>query len=44
MDDATSRDTDVRDQSLFSDADPVPAVRELMDAGELASTPRTELS
>ena len=44
MEDATSRDTDVRDQSLFSDADPVPAVRELMEAGELASTPRTELS
>ena len=44
VDDATARDADLRDQSLFSDADPVPAVRELIDAGELASTPVTRLS
>jgi catechol 2,3-dioxygenase-like lactoylglutathione lyase family enzyme len=44
VEDATARDMDPRDPSLFSDANPVPAVRELMEAGELASTPVTQLS
>jgi catechol 2,3-dioxygenase-like lactoylglutathione lyase family enzyme len=44
VEDATARDADPRDRALFSDADPVPAVRELMDAGELATTPTTRLS
>ena len=42
--DATGRDTDFRDPGLFSDPDPVPAVRELLDTGELAATPRTRLT
>ena len=44
VDDATARDAALRDRELFSDAAPVPAVRELMDAGELATTPTTQLS
>jgi catechol 2,3-dioxygenase-like lactoylglutathione lyase family enzyme len=41
--DATARDGDYTDPALFADADPVPAVRELADAGVLASTPTTTL-
>ncbi len=41
--DATGRDSDYRDDSLFGDPDPVPAVRELVETGELASTPTTQL-
>jgi catechol-2,3-dioxygenase len=41
--DATGRDTDYRDESLFADPDPVPAFRELVDTGTLASTPATRL-
>jgi catechol 2,3-dioxygenase-like lactoylglutathione lyase family enzyme len=44
VEDATARDTDLRDPSLFADSDPVPAVRELMESGELATTPTTQLS
>ena len=41
--DATGRDTDYSDESLFADPDPVPAFRELVDTGALASTPATRL-
>ncbi|MBI2706503.1 MAG: VOC family protein [Actinobacteria bacterium] len=41
--DATAHDTDYQDRGLFADHDPVPAVRELMEGGELASTPATLL-
>ena len=41
--DATGRDTDYSDESLFADPDPVPAFRELVDSGALASTPATRL-
>jgi catechol 2,3-dioxygenase-like lactoylglutathione lyase family enzyme len=43
VDDATGRDADFRDESLFADANPVPAVRELMATGALDSTPTTQL-
>jgi catechol 2,3-dioxygenase-like lactoylglutathione lyase family enzyme len=42
--DATGRDADYGDERMFGDADPVPALRELMTTGELSSTPRTTLS
>ena len=42
--DPTGRDTDFADTGLFSDPDPVPAVRELQASGELASVPRTVLA
>jgi catechol 2,3-dioxygenase-like lactoylglutathione lyase family enzyme len=42
--DATGRDADYRDASLFGDRDPVPAVLELMTEGRLLSTPRTTLA
>jgi catechol 2,3-dioxygenase-like lactoylglutathione lyase family enzyme len=42
--DATGRDTDFGDEELFTDPDPVPAVRELVDAGAFASTPTTALA
>ena len=42
--DATSRPADYTDARLFGDPDPVPAVAELMGAGQLASTPRTRLT
>ena len=42
--DATGRDTDLADRDLFGDPDPVPAVRELMSTGALASTPTTKLA
>jgi catechol 2,3-dioxygenase-like lactoylglutathione lyase family enzyme len=41
--DATGRDTDYRDEALFADPDPVPAFRELVETGALASTPATRL-
>jgi catechol 2,3-dioxygenase-like lactoylglutathione lyase family enzyme len=41
--DATGRDSDYRDDSLFADRDPVPAVHELMTTGQVASTPTTQL-
>ena len=41
--DPTGRATDFSDESLFSDPDPVPAVRELREQGELASLPVTKL-
>jgi catechol 2,3-dioxygenase-like lactoylglutathione lyase family enzyme len=44
VEDATARDADLRNRELFSDADPVPAVRELMESGELQATPTTQLS
>jgi catechol 2,3-dioxygenase-like lactoylglutathione lyase family enzyme len=40
--DATAQ-VDYGDETLFQDADPVPSVRELMDTGELSSTPTTQL-
>lgn len=42
--DVTGRDADYGDGSLFADPDPVPAVRELVETGELASTPVTFLT
>jgi catechol 2,3-dioxygenase-like lactoylglutathione lyase family enzyme len=41
--DATGREADYSDEGLFSDPDPVAAVRELQSAGELASAPSTRL-
>lgn len=41
--DATARDADYDDTRLFDDPDPVPAVRELADAGVLSSEPETTL-
>ena len=35
---------DYGDQSLFADSDPVPAVRELLEAGELSWLPTTHLA
>ena len=42
--DATGREADYGDRELFSDPDPVPAVRELASTGALASTPTTTLA
>ncbi len=42
--DATGRDADYGDRDLFGDLDPVPAVRELAEGGELGSTPVTTLT
>ncbi len=42
--DATGRDPDYRDATLFGDRDPVPAVLELLTEGKLSSTPRTQLT
>ncbi len=41
--DATAVESNFDDEMLFSDHDPVPAVRELIATGELASTPSTSL-
>jgi catechol 2,3-dioxygenase-like lactoylglutathione lyase family enzyme len=41
--DATGRDADYGDGNLFSDPDPVPAVRELQATGHLRSVPQTKL-
>jgi catechol-2,3-dioxygenase len=40
--DAT-RKVDYSDETLFSDPDPVPSVRELMNTGDVSSTPATNL-
>ncbi len=42
--DATGRPTDYHDEQLFSDRDPVAAVRELEATGDLAWVPHTRLS
>ncbi|HZN13359.1 MAG TPA: VOC family protein [Acidimicrobiales bacterium] len=42
--DATGRPADYSDDRLFSDPDPVPAIRELRERGELAWTPTTQLT
>ncbi|HUI02779.1 MAG TPA: VOC family protein [Acidimicrobiales bacterium] len=41
--DATGRPADYADERLFADADPVAAVRELRERGEVASVPHTRL-
>jgi hypothetical protein len=41
--DATGRDADYGDRQLFADPDPVPAVRELAQAGRIGATPVTVL-
>jgi catechol 2,3-dioxygenase-like lactoylglutathione lyase family enzyme len=41
--DATGRDADYGDPGLFSDPNPVPAVRELQETGRLRSVPPTKL-
>jgi catechol 2,3-dioxygenase-like lactoylglutathione lyase family enzyme len=41
--DATGRDSDYGDRQLFSDPDPVPAVREIQEDGRVASVPHTKL-
>jgi len=41
--DATGGDPDYGDRALFGDADPVAAVRELVETGDLASVPHTAL-
>lgn len=41
--DPTGRLVDYVDDTFFTDPDPVPAVIELRDTGELAWTPRTQL-
>ncbi|MDQ1445102.1 MAG: hypothetical protein QOI20_1566 [Acidimicrobiaceae bacterium] len=41
--DVTGRPADYEDRRVFSDPDPVPAVRELMAQGQLAWTPQTRL-
>ncbi len=43
MTEPTGRPPDYVDGEMFLDADPVPAVRELMATGELASIPTTSL-
>jgi catechol 2,3-dioxygenase-like lactoylglutathione lyase family enzyme len=42
--DATGRPADYGDDRLFSDVDPVPAVREIRDTGHVASVPHTRLA
>jgi catechol 2,3-dioxygenase-like lactoylglutathione lyase family enzyme len=42
--DATGRPADYGDDRLFSDPDPVPAVSEIRDLGQVASVPQTRLS
>jgi catechol 2,3-dioxygenase-like lactoylglutathione lyase family enzyme len=42
--DATGRPANFEDHSLFSDPDPVPAIRELATTGRLASTPTSTLT
>ena len=41
--DATGRPADYGDTTQFADPDPVPAVRELAEAGQLSSVPETHL-
>ncbi len=42
--DATGRPADYQDERLFGDRDPVPAVRELAETGEVEWVPHTRLS
>ena len=42
--DATGRTPDYRDERLFSDPDPVPAVRELLETGAVGTVPHTRLA
>ena len=42
--DPTDHPADYSDRGLFSDTDPVPAVRELLATGQLTTTPTTGLS
>ncbi len=42
--DATGRDADYGDRDLFADLDPVPAVRELAETGNVQDTPVTTLT
>jgi catechol 2,3-dioxygenase-like lactoylglutathione lyase family enzyme len=42
--DATGREADYGDTRVFGDPDPVPAVRELVDGGEVTSVPHTTLT
>jgi catechol 2,3-dioxygenase-like lactoylglutathione lyase family enzyme len=42
--DATGRDADYGDGTLFSDPNPVPAVRELQEHGEVRTVPHTRLA
>lgn len=42
--DATGRDSDYGDGMLFSDPDPVPAVREIQEHGTVQTLPHTRLS
>jgi catechol 2,3-dioxygenase-like lactoylglutathione lyase family enzyme len=42
--DATGRDADYSDGALFSDPDPVPAVLELQESGQVRSVPHTRLA
>jgi catechol 2,3-dioxygenase-like lactoylglutathione lyase family enzyme len=42
--DPTDQPADYTDRSLFSDPDPVPALRELMSSGRLAAMPATGLA
>jgi hypothetical protein len=41
--DPTGREADYGDEQLFSDPDPVPAVRELQASGDLLDVPVTRL-
>jgi catechol 2,3-dioxygenase-like lactoylglutathione lyase family enzyme len=41
--DATGRPADYGDERLFSDPDPVPAVRQLRETGSVGATPHTHL-
>lgn len=41
--DATGRDADYSDSRIFHDPDPVPALRELDETGEIADLPETKL-
>ena len=42
--DATGGDPDYGDGALFGDGNPVPAVRELQESGDVASVPQTQLT
>ena len=41
--DPTAREVDYSDERLFADPDPVPAVRELRETGQLDHTVQTQL-
>jgi hypothetical protein len=42
--DATGGDPDYGDPSLFGDSNPVPALRELLESGDVSSVPHTRLT